>query len=516
ASRVGTRGPAADAIVGDLVLAHCLEAQRHSADRAAPIIRAYPVHYFASWLDLPAQYVDVRGLSDMLAAILAAQPDGDVLRGPQGPGEAGAFPLGRFQENLLLRSFGEAVESGRKASSLTADSFSAGAADGLSVEQTLMVRIAEAVGEAPKPAPGDAAPIANQLPLARVAAEEFGEDFRVLLAQYGDSVPLDALMAMLETSLAVGLTVMVLASAQLALSILDTYQPVPLEVRVPLFVDASAGSSRELRDLAEESMAHAYQVMRRLPTCFMTYRVLEQLAEEDPHLEGTLPPSTPHGRDRIVALARLLDSRHPRAAAVSDQAARQCRRLGSELSKSQGPEDVMAVLQETAVHPVQRLADGLARLMGYAGEMPFVQLLSSSLVSDEASPNRLVVQRRVRKTVAGVPRSADARALVLSNTTLDYLVHRHLWAVTATGACERRALTLAEFLKTLRLRYGLFVDVAPPGMPIAADLLRTNRLVLEQRLRDLGLLVGVNDSESMKLLQPRFHHQEVHDVRSIS
>lgn len=514
--RVGARGPAADAIVGDLLLAHCLEAQRHSADRGAAIIRAYPVHYFASWLDLPSNYTHVRGLPDALAAILVSQSDGDVLQFPQSPGESGAFPIGRLQENLLLQSFGAAVESGRKASSLTADSFSPHAADGLSVEQTLMVRIAEAVGEAPKPAAGAAAPIRNQLPLARVAAHQFGEDFRVFLAQYGGSVPLDALMAMLETSLAVGLTVMVLASAQMALSILDDYQTAPLDARVPLLVDASAGNNRELRDLAEESMAHAYQMMRRLPTCFMTYRVLEELADEDPILEGKLPPSTPNGRERIVSLARLLDSQHPRAAAVAERAATQCRRLMNALVDEDGPEDAIAVLQDAAVHPIQRLADGLERLMGYAGEMPFIQLLSSSLVSDEASPNRLVAQRRVRKTVAGVTRSADTRSLVLSNTTLDYLVHRHLWVSTTTGACERRALTLAEFLKTLRLRYGFFVDVAPSGMPIAAELLRNNRLVLEQRLRDLGLLVGVNDSESMKLLQSRFHHQEVRDARSIS
>ena len=32
---------------------------------------------------------------------------------------------------------------------------------------------------------------------------------------------------------------------------------------------------------------------------------------------------------------------------------------------------------------------------------------------------------------------------------------------------------------------------------------------LERRLRDLGLLVGVNDAESMKQLRPRFASEEV-------
>jgi hypothetical protein len=54
-------------------------------------------------------------------------------------------------------------------------------------------------------------------------------------------------------------------------------------------------------------------------------------------------------------------------------------------------------------------------------------------------------------------------------------------------------------------RYGFCVDTAPPGMAISNDLLRANRAILERRLRDLGLLVGVNDAEAMKHLRPRFH-----------
>jgi hypothetical protein len=41
-------------------------------------------------------------------------------------------------------------------------------------------------------------------------------------------------------------------------------------------------------------------------------------------------------------------------------------------------------------------------------------------------------------------------------------------------------------------------------MTISNDFLQTNRATLERRLRDLGLLIGVNDAEAMKRLQPRF------------
>jgi hypothetical protein len=49
-------------------------------------------------------------------------------------------------------------------------------------------------------------------------------------------------------------------------------------------------------------------------------------------------------------------------------------------------------------------------------------------------------------------------------------------------------------------------------MTISNDLLRLNRLVLERRLRDLGLLTGVNDAEAMKQLTPRFNRGEGYDT----
>lgn len=67
-----------------------------------------------------------------------------------------------------------------------------------------------------------------------------------------------------------------------------------------------------------------------------------------------------------------------------------------------------------------------------------------------------------------------------------------------------RTLSLKAFVHVLHNRYGLCVDMAPPGMTISNDLLQANRAILERRLRDLGLLAGVNDAEAMKRLKPRF------------
>jgi hypothetical protein len=91
----------------------------------------------------------------------------------------------------------------------------------------------------------------------------------------------------------------------------------------------------------------------------------------------------------------------------------------------------------------------------------------------------------------------DVRSAILSNTLLETLVHLHLIA-------REGVLSFAEFLRILRGRYGIWVDECPPGVSASREDLLNNRAMLERRLRDLGLLVGVNDAEFMKHLRPRF------------
>ena len=72
-----------------------------------------------------------------------------------------------------------------------------------------------------------------------------------------------------------------------------------------------------------------------------------------------------------------------------------------------------------------------------------------------------------------------------------------------------RQIPLESFISSLRDRHGIYIDESPNVNPISNELLQLNRSILERRLRDLGLLQGVNDAESMKRLRPRFHAQEV-------
>jgi hypothetical protein len=120
-------------------------------------------------------------------------------------------------------------------------------------------------------------------------------------------------------------------------------------------------------------------------------------------------------------------------------------------------------------------------------------------------PNGLALKRSITRNVTiagGTKKSNDIRSLVFSDSILDYLVHLH---VLPSGNRDGvRRLSFGEFIQKIRDRFGFCVDVSPPGMSVSNDLLQANRATLERRLRDLGLLVGVNDAEAMKRLRPRF------------
>lgn len=109
-----------------------------------------------------------------------------------------------------------------------------------------------------------------------------------------------------------------------------------------------------------------------------------------------------------------------------------------------------------------------------------------------------------RGGVSGKKIVRDARSVVLTNTMLDFLVHRHLRK--ASKKCI--SLSFVDFIRLLRERYGVYIDQSPPDMSIPIKLLYRNRRILEKRLRDLGVLIGVNDAESMKRLQQRFKAED--------
>lgn len=149
-----------------------------------------------------------------------------------------------------------------------------------------------------------------------------------------------------------------------------------------------------------------------------------------------------------------------------------------------------------------RLAEALTLALEQSSKSRIQESFHAALMTDE--PHGLARRRRItlRKALPSGRKTMDAISFVLSNTALEYLVHRHL---RRDGKGNKpKDLSFPEFLQLLRERYGFYIDQPPPNMAVPNELLQRNRRVLERRLRDLGLLVGVNDAERMKKLRTRY------------
>lgn len=493
-----------EAVLGDLLLAWCLGNKNYAEGHQEQVQRIYPTHYLASWIDLPVLSVHLRGVPELLTSLLAMQEKGDWLEA--GTRQAG-FPVGvQHSENDLLSLFGRhMVICGAYASDLTSDSFAEEEACDIGIDELLAGRLAEACGSAPLKAKGrnESERIPNRHPLARQAAQTLREDLVIFIKVYGATIPRQAFLQMLEAGIGLGLTHLTLSTLNVLLewertgTVPETRSQRPM----PLFVDASQGQDKALRELSESVMTETLHRYERLPVLMTLLRILDDRVRNDRKLRNDLPPTYPDATALINLLGEIYQESHKRAEAILDALDEDCQRLAEGLETAgEWPELVLALRQGRG-HPALRLAEALIELMGDANQrIIYMVAIESMMMSNR--PNGLALRRRVRRSQQGVQRTQDLRAIVLTPPLLDFLVHRHL-RKSARGK-PFQPLSFPGFLKILREHYGLHVDREVPGHPVPQELLLRNKNWLERRLRDLGLLIGVNDAESMKQLKPRY------------
>jgi hypothetical protein len=372
------------------------------------------------------------------------------------------------------------------------------------IDQLLMIRLAQQLGEAPdkvraKTEGGDR--ISNQRPIAELAARHFSEDIRRFVRSYAGVIPRHAFVELLESCMAIGLTTIVTSVIELLFEWSQTGEIRKKCDQQPaqLFIDCSNGVQRELHLVAEQSMDDFMRRIQRFPIVLMALRLLDYSARYDRKLKSLEIPTRPYATEWLNLLGGLLKERHDRSEAILDALDGKAEELAERLA-SEYPEAAELLRDSRAVdNPVWRIAEALTSLQKH---LFLTEMVDSVLMTSR--PNGLAVKRTVTRKVApgGGAKRREVRSLVFTDSVLDYLVHMH---VLPTGnKTGWRPLAFAQFVRQLRERYGFCIDAAPPGMTVSNDLLQQNRRVLERRLRDLGLLVGVNDAESMKHLRPRF------------
>ncbi len=485
-------------MLADLLLTYCLENKGHELGHLEQVQRVFPTHYFASWVDLPKGVDYLRGVPELLTTLLAWQDKGVSLA----QRTSKAFPIGGdFSENPLLALFGRHVEIDGPAANLASDRFMEQTADDLGVDELLAVRLAQVCGHAPGRAMGAAADIPNRWPIAKSAAKYLRGDLATFIEVYGGTLPRQAFVPMLEAGTGLGM-VNLLFSTTVCLSEWALTGTVPeVQQPMPLFVDCSHGLDTKLRNASEASMSESLARYERLPVLMMLARVLDDRVSHHPRLKNDLPPRQPDATAWLNLLGEIYRERHDRAESILERLDEDCIRLAEELEQANEAMEVARALRNDQNNSALRLAEALVELHGYNKQgSHYTRALESSLMPNR--PNGLAFKRRVSRSEAGARKAMDLRSIVLSHALLDFLVHRHLRKDGEGKAA--RPLTLRRFLDILRDHYGLYVDREPPGMSIPQDLLRANKAWLERRLRDLGLLVGVNDAESMKQLRARF------------
>ena len=505
----GFEGLTERAILGDMLLTFCLENKNHFMGRTEQTQRAFPTHYFSSWIDLPKEVSHLRYIPEMLVSIFVEQEEGEYLKKTN---RKSYFNIGSsFDENIFLNLLGNAVEiKGEYLTNKASDQFiEIDEKNTIGLDQLLTIRIALLCGEAPEKARSskeESENIPNRYPIAKVAARFFREDLSVFLQAYGGSIPRQPFLQMLESCFSLGITNIYFSTVNMLLEWESTgvLPQKELQRSWPIFVDCSCGNDTELRKLAEESMDEFLRRFDRFPILMMCLRILDDKVTYDRELRSSLPPVQPDATEFINLLGSIFHGSHPRSGKILDDLDEKCLRLADALKEEGEEPAIQEKLRDGNINPVLRMAEAICLLMGNKLQIAYyTKAIDSSLMIEQ--PNGLAKKRKVQRGgISGKKIVRDARSIVLTNTMLDFLVHRHLHKASK----KIISLSFVDFIRLLRERYGIYIDQSPPDMSIPIELLHHNRRILESRLRDLGVLIGVNDAESMKRLQQRFKAED--------
>lgn len=496
----------ARAVLGDLLLCFGLENAKRDLGRDKQIQRVAPAHYLASWVDLPESVAHLRYVPEMIVAMLADQAGGHVE--PNAEGDRTWFAVARgFEHNVLLRAFSQGIDHrGGSLADRASDRFDE-TDESVGLDQLLMIRLAQRLGEAPdRPRGRETAKISNQRPIAERAAECFSEDIRRFVRSYATEAPRHAFIDMLEACISIGMTAILTSVVEILFAWSDTGTVPPRCDQQPasIFVDCSNGVDTRLRGLAERSMDDLMRRVERVPVVLTTLRLLDYLAKSNKRVATRDVPTRPYATEWLDLLGDLLHERHDEASFIHRQMDDHGETLAKQLvADYRAAADVLRD-EESEPNPIRRLATAVTPLMGLRRNL--IGMVDSTL--QIGRPNALALKRvTTRGASTSGRRRRDVRALVLGDSALDHLAHLHLLS-SGNAGLGLRALSLTKFLRKIRERYGFHVDTSPSGTAISNELLQQNRRFLERRLRDLGLLVGVNDAEAMKRLQPRFAPKE--------
>ena len=491
-----------EAILSDLLLCYCLENVHYKPGRKEQVQRVAPAHYMSSWVDLPDRVSHLRFVPEMIVAMLVNQKSGDFIE--ISSNNRTFFPIGSIdghKNNLLLRAFNQGIQLDGKLGDFTSDKYDE-TNKSVGLGQLLMIRLAQELGHAPHKLKGKAGSrISNQRPIANVASKNFSDDLRRFVRSYYDKVPRYAFVDLLESCISIGLTTILTSVVTLLSDWVESGEIQSSNNQKPtsIFVDCSNGVDKRLKLIAEKSFDEFMREIERFPVILMGLRLLDWQAENDPNIRQQNIETTPYATKWIDMLGDILHGRHDSSDFCCRNFEIMSTKLADELCREYPEEAQILLNMYSEPSAVWRLAEALTSLQGNSVRKHILNMLDSALMTGR--PNGLATKRKGVRSATS-KKQGEIRSILFTNTVLDYLVHLNL--LKPGNKQGTRPLSFNSFIQILFYKHGFCIDIAPDGIPVSNELLQINRTFLERRLRDLGLLVGVNDAESMKRLQSRF------------
>lgn len=462
-------------VLADLLLCRCLGNAERDADRDAAIRRIVPTHPASGGLVPPGIRERTLDVPQLIAEMLA-NPDyraGDLLG-----------------KEILLSAFAEGPGPDPGHDPTAGDGWRID--PGVGLDQLLTIRMALKAGNSPSMLSPDEQP---RHPIATKAWDRFATDINLFVASYAREIPRHAFTGILESCLAVGLSALLADTVQ-ALVHWKEHGRAPEHAEqkpFPLLANCSSETIPRLRLQAEASFDELMAKLRDAPTILMTInllgRALSCLGLEDG--QGYSPAR------RLELLGDVLHGRSPESRRVMRFLVEKTGMIESASARGDRAAIVMPRLEEGG-NPAIRLAEGLVSLDSGVDKR-LLLVATSAFGTDRPSG---LAARRSAKVSRVDQRDVLRQQAVLTDTALDYLVHLFLAQAPDKPGGDGR--TFRDFLGWLRDQHGIHVDRQPPGNAASSDLMRDNRLALEHRMCDLGVLESAHDAEEMKRVLGRF------------
>ena len=509
----GVQDGAAENILANLLSGLCFDNRKSQPGIDKPIQRVYPVHYFASKFDLPDNVANLRYVPELIVSALMVHGQ---HRSSSGDGGPTLRSIDRRMDNqftrLLLSIYASGVEIQSNSSLDVAnlgnfkERISEAKAAQIGLDQLLLVRASECLTRVPSTQQSQKAGNEREFqPKVAVTKRQnriVERDLRDFIRFFGRDLPRADLNRSIEVLVGINVFAILLSFARTMNSWLELGDVPNDEGQLPLsvFVDCSGGQDRKIRGYAEDSFDRALSGYLSSSLAIKTYQVIEAEATvlRDPSFP-VAPNVDP--QELLAAAGAILNS--------DDPGHRTIRRIEDhrdglrELILENGDEQSLAVtLGVSLEHPAISIARVVIEMLGKSGiEQKMVALLDAVLGSNDARGTSMLAKRNTQRPDGGRTRAYKLeRSFRLPDTVLETLVHRFL---IDSQRKEVLRVTVRDFIKHIGDNYGLVIDEGEiAGVP--ADVLRRNREYLEERLRALGLLSGVNDAENMKVLSPRF------------